>query len=186
MTDHRYSLLRRDFAVPPAFHEVMGQRQTVGGVVAVIAAVGAFSLLWGDAILPDGTWQNWLAFLIALDIVAGAVANFTRGTNDFYAERPISRWVFIAVHIHLPVIGWALGWDMASVLAVWLGTVACASLVNVTGNRPVIGGLCLALGLMLLPKLGMDGLQLCLSALFFLKVTYSFAVDHGARGQHAA
>lgn len=73
-----------------------------------------------------------------------------------------------------------MGWDMAPIFLVWLGTIGCACVVNLTGNRPVIGGLCLALGLTFLSKLGIDGIQLCLSAMFFLKVTYSFAVNHYA------
>jgi len=182
MSDRWSRLPGRAFAVPAALHEVLGARQTLGGLAAIGAAVAVFVLLWGAPLLADGGWRAWVAFLLAVDIVAGAVANFTRGTNDHYAARPLGRWVFIAVHVHLPVIGLALGWEMGPVLSVWLGTIACAVLVNLTGNRAVVGGFCLALGLMVLPTLGMDGLQLCLSALFFLKVSYSFAVDHAARG----
>ncbi len=174
--------LQREFAVPPALHDVLGQRQTTGGVLAIAFAAGVFVLIWGEAVLGEMGWRNWLAFVLAVDIAAGAVANFTRGTNDFYARRPERRWVFIAVHVHLPVIGLLLGWEMGPVLAVWLGTIACAVLVNLTGNRAVVGGFCLALGLLVLPQLGMDGLELCLSALFFLKVGYGFAVDHAAGG----
>lgn len=175
-----FSVLAWEFAVPSAFHEVMGQRQTVGGVLAVGVAVIVFGLAWGGEFTRDNGWQQWFAAILAVDIVAGAVANFTRGTNDFYAQRPIHRWSFIAIHVHLPVIGWLMGWEMAPVFLVWMGTIALACVVNLTGNRSIIGGLCLALGLMFLPKLGMESVQLCLSAMFFAKVTYSFGVNHYA------
>ena len=180
MKNLTYSVSTREFAVPSALHDVMGQRQTVGGVLAVIVAVIAFGIVWGGEFARDNEWQQWLAGIIALDIVAGAVANFTRGTSDFYAQRPTNRWGFIAIHVHLLVIGWLMGWDMGPVFLVWLGTIACVSIVNLTGNRAVIGGLCLALGLIFLPELGMEGVQLSLSAMFFLKVTYSFGVNHYA------
>lgn len=174
--------LQRDFAVPSVLHNALGQRQTTGGILAIAVAAGVFVLIWGKAVLGEMGWRNWIAFILALDIVAGAVANFTQGTNDFYARRPGRRWVFIAVHVHLPVIGWALDWDMGTVLAVWLATITAATIITLTGSGVMVGGLCLALGLMLLPALGMESLQLCLSALFFLKVGYAFGVDHGARG----
>lgn len=174
------SVSTREFSVPSVFHEVMGQRQTVGGITAIIVAVIVFGLAWKSEFTRAMGWHYWLAALLAVDIVAGAVANFTRGTSDFYAHRPAFRWGFIAIHVHLPVIGWLMGWDMAPVFFVWLGTIACACVVNLTGNRPVVGGFCLALGLTFLSKSGIDGIQLCLSAMFFLKVTYSFAVNHYA------
>lgn len=174
------SFLTREFALPSALHEVMGQRQTVGGIAAILVAVIIFSLAWGSELVRDIEWYQWIAVLLAVDIVAGAVANFTRGTSDFYAQRPLFRWGFIAIHVHLLLIGWLMGWAMAPVFLVWLGTITCASAVNLTGNRPIIAGLCLALGLTFLPKLGIEGVQLCLSAMFFLKVTYSFAVNHYA------
>ncbi|WP_322889805.1 MULTISPECIES: hypothetical protein [unclassified Yoonia] len=174
------SLTTRQFAVPSVFHEVIGQRQTVGGITAISVAVIVFGFIWGAEFARDTGWRHWLAGLLAVDIVAGAVANFTQGTNDFYAQRSGFRWGFIAIHIHLPIIGWLMGWDMAPLCLVWVGTIACACAVNLTGNRPVMGGFCLALGLTFLPKLGIDGIQLCLSAMFFLKVTYSFAVNHYA------
>ncbi len=175
-----FSVLTREFLVPSAFHEVMGQRQTVAGITAILVAVITFGFAWGSELFLDMGWRNWFAALLAVDIVAGAVANFTRGTSDFYAQRPVFRWGFIVIHVHLLVIGWLLGWDMVPVFLVWLGTIACAFIVNLTGNRPIMGGLCLVFALTFLPKLGVDGLQLCLSAMFFLKVTYSFAVNHYA------
>lgn len=174
------SISTREFSVPSAFHEVMGKRQTVGGIAAIVIAVIVFGFAWGGELAGDAGWQLWLAALLAVDVVAGAVANFTRGTSDFYAQRPVFRWGFIAIHVHILVIGWLMGWDMAPVFLVWVGTITCACVVNLTGNRPVVGGLCLVLGLIFLPKLGMEGVQLCLSAMFFLKVTYSFAVNHYA------
>lgn len=174
------SVTTREFTVPSAFHEVLGQRQTVGAIAAITLAMIVFGLAWGSEFARYSGWQLIIASLLAADIVAGAIANFTRGTNDFYAQRPNHRWGFIAIHVHLLLIGWLLGWDMVPVFLVWIGTITCAGIVNLTGNRPIIGGLCLALGLIVFPSLGLEGVKLCLSALFFLKVTYSFAVNHYA------
>ena len=173
-------LTTREFAVPSALHEALGKRQTTGAIAAIIAAVMAFLLLWGPELFSASGWRHWMAALLAIDIVAGAVANFTRGTNDFYMQRPLHRWGFIAIHVHILLIGWLLGWDIAPVFWVWFGTILGASIVNLTGNKPFIGGLFLAIGLMALPILGLGGLEFCLSAAFFLKVTYSFAVNHYA------
>lgn len=197
MSTPRFANLHRPLTMPSAVHETLGQTQTPASLLAVVAAILAAALLWwwlpGPATVePLPFWRQALAFVLFLDIAAGAVANLTTGTDRFYATRPRHRWVFIAIHLHLPAVGWLLAAPMAGYWAVWALTITGAIVVNLLrGNRlqPVMAGLVLCLGILLMPVLGhlldLDPLGQTVSLLFLFKVTYSFAVSHHAPAQEA-
>ncbi|MFN3955554.1 MAG: hypothetical protein ACK4LQ_13960 [Pararhodobacter sp.] len=174
--------------IPSLLHEVLGERQSPGGLVLVGLLSAALALLWLPAIAHQGDlaiWRKILAGLLLLDIAAGAVANLTAGTNAFYATRPAHRWGFIVLHIHLPVLAVLLGQPLGPYLLVWAYTIGAAVTVNLLHGRPVqrpVAGGLLCLGLMGLPLLALDGLGMAASLLFLFKVAYAFAVNH-APGQ---
>lgn len=71
-----------------------------------------------------------LAFL-TLDIGGGVVANFTEGTNNYYAESLKRRYLFIAIHILQPL---ALSWIFADnrfvILTLAVYTLVCSFIVT--------------------------------------------------------
>lgn len=175
--------------IPSFLHDVFGETQSRAEIALILGfgAIGTLALVALDPWALSGVvwWRAALAVLVMFDVLAGAVANLTGGTNDHYAARPRARWLFIAIHIHLPLLTLLLGDDMFEAVAMWLYTVAAASAVNRLGGsalqRPVAGAL-FGLGTVLLILLG-DALLPSVQAvavLFMFKVIYAFGVNHRA------
>ncbi|KAI9342573.1 hypothetical protein BDR26DRAFT_894580 [Obelidium mucronatum] len=182
-------------AIPAFLHDVFGEAQTrlslacilAGGVGAGAAVVGL-----GWPVFAARAWYFAApAGLLAGDVAAGAVANFSRGTTAFYAARPAHRRVFLAVHVHLPAAAALLGLPLAPAAAVWAYAIAAAAAVDALAAHPdqsVVAGALLAAGLVAAnyawPAYAAEttpagvALGVILSQLFLLKVVYSFAVNH--------
>jgi hypothetical protein len=170
--------------VPSALHDVLGQRQTALSLAAIGAAlVGAgvvFAALDG-AHADLAVWRRVLAFLLFLDLAAGAVANVTAGTNAHYAQSARRRWVFIAIHIHLPVFALLMGLPLAPYLMIWVYvfvTVSGLTLALAHPEQRVLAALVMVLGLMALPLLGLEPLGAVAASLYIVKLCYAFAVNH--------
>lgn len=179
------TLFEREYPIPGAFKEVLGARQSAGALLCIALVTALAAVSWSQVHRPEGVsfgLMRWvLAWLLMLDIAAGAVANFTPGTNAFYAQRPAWRWGFIAIHIHLPAIGWLLGLPLPPLLWVWAYTMVSAFLVNVYYSRswqPVLAGSLLCVGVLWITRLPLPPWQLSLALLFMIKVLYAFAVNH--------
>jgi len=172
-------------------HDVFGEAQRPGQLIAIlgfgVAVPATLAVTSPEIVGSVALWRAMLALLLILDIAAGCVANFTRGTNDFYAARPRNRWVFIAIHVHILAVAALLGADPGPALAVWGYTIAGAIAVNLLAGKPAqtfAGGFLLAIGLTgiaLWP--GLSSFMTVVSALFMLKVLFSFAVDHYASSE---
>lgn len=170
------------FEVPKCFHEVFGEQQTRLEVFliiffACIATLVTF-LLSG---LSFNHWQTIVAFLIVFDIFAGCIANFSHGTNQFYAQRYKSRLIFIAIHFHNVVIALLLDMYVQESLLMWGYTIVSALIVNfLRGNRlqMFIAANLFCFGLLVLLSLSMSNWLLLINLLFMFKVIVSFAVDH--------
>lgn len=166
--------------------DVFGEAQQPAQLISILGfgiAVPAILAVTSPEIVGSvALWRGLLALLLVLDIAAGCVANFTRGTSDFYARQPRNRWVFIAIHVHVVAIAALLSLDLTASIAVWGYTIAAAILVNLLAGTPsqtFAGGLLLAIGLTgiaLWP--GLSPFMSAVCALFMLKVLFSFAVDH--------
>ncbi len=172
--------------VPAALHDVFGERQSPGEIAAVLGvglAVTGTLFLTSPA-LTSGVpwWRSLLAFLLCLDVAAGSVANFTRGTNDYYAQRPGHRWIFIAIHVHLPVLAWLLSVDIAPAVAAWAYTIMGAAIVNWLhdhSRQTFVAAVLWVIGISLV--IGVGGFTspfLVIAVLFLTKVLYAFSVDH--------
>ncbi|MCH8531348.1 MAG: hypothetical protein LAT65_10895 [Saccharospirillum sp.] len=179
------TLFEREYPIPASLKEVLGARQSAGALLCIALLTVLAAIIWNHSMGPDsgsvGMWRLVLAWLLMLDIAAGAVANFTPGTNAFYAERPVWRWGFIAIHVHLPVVGWLLGLPLAPLLWVWGYTIMAACLVNLCHGRrwqPVLAGSLLCAGALGTALLSLSPWLLSLALLFMIKVLYAFAVNH--------
>lgn len=181
--------------IPRSLHEVFGEEQTITDMLLTLAfgfgLAGVLFILFPEMWAGLPLWRSILVFLLVADIFSGAVANFTRGTNRYYAARAKLRLVFIASHIHLPVVAWLLGLDLIWPLILWGYTIAGAFIVNTctrgsnrqpdrqSDRQPFIGGIVLAAGIALAVLSGETPTYfLLITLLFMLKVIYSFSVDH--------
>lgn len=174
-----------DIRIPGPLHEVLGERQTrlsLGLVAAALAGVPTALLIAApEAAAEVPVWRAVLAVVLVADIAAGAVANLTRGTNDFYAARPRHRVVFLAVHVHLPLVALLLDLPLLPALALWAGTIVSGVVVErLTGReaqRPAAGLLLVAL-LTAAPLAAGHPVLAVVAAVFAFKVVYAFGVDH--------
>lgn len=177
--------------VPSALHEVFGEETTALelGFVFLPAGLGVLALFaWTQPEWNELTWwKTALLFVLIFDILAGFIANLTRGTNAFYRARPRMRLIFIAIHIQPLVLALLAGGYFTVCAGVWLYTTGAALGVNALAGRayPVqkpAAAAIVVLGLVGL-MLAADGLPVLLFAalaFYLLKVVYSFAVDQYA------
>lgn len=172
--------------MPPYLHDVFGESQTIGELLAIVLFGVGFTTLLFFA-FPEMTqnlpfWRSATAFLLIADIFAGCIANFTRSTNNYYAARDKQRLVFIAVHLHIIIVGWLLGTGLWNSVIVWGYTIAAAFVVNaLKGNQfqIFVAGVLFVFGISVI-VLSVDAPKyfLVMSLLFMVKVLFAFAVDH--------
>lgn len=183
--------MTRTLTIPPALHEVLGESQAPAHVALVVLAGLAGGVGFGAHLRHAhvGAAAGVVATLLVADIAAGCVANFTPGTSAFYATRPRHRALFLAVHAHLPVVAWLMGWALGPTLVVWALTIlggVVTTFLPAGGTQRVVGGALLALTLVvsaLVP--GLPEVARAVAVLFVLKVLFAFAVDHDGVGRTA-
>lgn len=175
----------KSIKIPRLLYEVLGEKQDALGI-ALIALVGCAGAASYAVLSSTGTASpiaRIVAVVLAADLGAGAAANFTRGTSDYYARRPGLRWAFIAIHLHLPLMALLAGADIWPSIALWAFTIAAASIVNLAPKRrqAAIAGPLLALGLLAHGAIAwVSPAQRLAAVVFLVKVAYAFAVDHYA------
>lgn len=170
------------FKIPEFLFEVLGERQSILEVTCTIifALVGG-GIIYSVADIDLGSWQTVVAYILIVDVLAGCIANFSFGTNEFYSKRPKNRLVFISIHIHILVIAWLLSEPMGTALIVWSFTIASAFLVNALNGKSIQGFIAANLmcyGIFLLIYLSLPVWFLMVSMFFMIKVLFSFSVDH--------
>ncbi|WP_435276776.1 hypothetical protein ACMAZF_07515 [Psychrobium sp. nBUS_13] len=170
------------FKTPEFLFEVLGEKQSVLEVscTVIFALLGSW-IIYSVAGIELGSWQTVVAFILIVDVLAGCIANFSFGTNEFYSKRPKNRLIFIAIHIHILVIAWLLSEPMAAALIVWGFTIASAFLVNALKGKSIqgfIGANLMCYGILLLIYLSLPVWFLMVSIFFMIKVLFSFSVDH--------
>ncbi|UYN82942.1 MAG: hypothetical protein KIT89_09510 [Microcella sp.] len=174
----------RTFRIPSALHDVFGERQSAASLTLIALAMPVAVLAALPAFLTVEPWRAVLAGLLVADIAAGAIANFTRSTNDHYAASALRRTVFLVVHVHIFVVALLLDLPIIPALVAWALTIAAATavvLLKATGlQRPVAGmGVVVVLGATAMtPEATM--VLLFMTALFAIKVVLAFAIDHSA------
>lgn len=172
--------------IPRFLHDVFGERMSIlelglilgFGVTASIFLFAANPESWQGLAL----WRIVLLALLTLDIFAGCVANFSHSTSQFYASRPRNRLVFIAVHIQPIAVALLLSNHYIFAICVWAYTIITALLVNALHKNSIqtfVAGFCLSLGLFGFTQFfDLSSFVGVIFLLFFVKVSYSFAVNH--------
>ena len=174
----------KEIKIPTFLHEVLGEKQSLIEIVSTLlfALIGSLVILQ----LADFTLEQWtsvLAFILIVDVLAGCVANFTQGTNNFYAARAKNRLIFIVIHVHLLVIAWLLDASLINATIIWAYTIIGAFIVNALKGKRLqhfIAANLLCYGVLIAISLSMPSWLLIVSVFFMMKVLYSFAVDYYA------
>ena len=174
--------------MPAYLHEVFGERQSIGviGIILLFGAGITFGLyvIFPELVQSVPLWRSVLALLLIFDIIACSISNFTKSTNNYYAERRNLRLVFISVHVHIVLIALLLEVDYLNSSVVWAYTIGGAFIVNALSGRRsqrFVAAMLLTAGIAFIPLLpDMQTYMLTVCLLFMLKVLYGFAVDHYA------
>lgn len=180
--------------VPSQLREVLGTHQSGFalssiGLMTLFGCYVVYVLFVRQKTLPDVTWWQWIiGDLLIVDVIAGCMANFTKGTNDYYKQRSQSRWVFIAIHFHIIVIAWPYNIALNESVIIWGYTIITAVILNTLYGRKaqnVIAIALVVLGFMVIASLSSPLWFQCIAGLFLIKVCYAFSVDHYANDTHS-
>lgn len=175
--------------IPLAFHEILGVKTTVLELllVLVVSIAGLIAMIIGTR--PDWAgleiWRTIIFFFFTFDVFAGVVSNLTYATNDYYANLPSHRTLFIAIHVQPLIFAFLFADYYLLCVLVWGYTIVSAYVVNYLKGFPAqrtVGGALLFLGLLVLLLFSSTiPLMLLIALAFYMaKVIYCFAVDHYA------
>jgi len=170
------------FKTPEFLFEVFGEKQSILEVscVIVFALFGSW-IIYCAADIQLNNYKAIIAYVLIADVLAGCIANFSFGTNEFYAQRPKNRIIFIAIHIHILVIAWLLSEPMDTALIVWGFTIASSLIVNALNGKTIqsfIAANLMCYGIFMLIYLNLPIWFLMVSMFFMIKVLFSFSVNH--------
>ena len=173
--------------VPKMLHDVFGEETTLLNILLIalltVFIMAALLLRSSETFAEAGLFKGGIAFLLIADIIAGAIANFTKGTNDFYARRPLNRWIFIAIHVQPLLLAWLLNSSLVEAFVIWTAVIVSAIITNLLSGRTyqrVVGAFFMGIGVFLVLVLTQnDAIVLLTANLFFvIKVVFSFSVNH--------
>lgn len=168
--------------MPEFLHEVFGEQQSAVEIISVVifAVIGSIIIYsLSDFELP--LWRIVVGFILIADVLAGCIANFSFGTNAFYANRAKNRLVFIAIHIHILLIAWLLTEPLVIAVLVWSYTIVSAFFVNALKGKVIqrfVAANLMCYGIFILLYLSLPTWFLMVCVFFMIKVLFSFAVDH--------
>jgi hypothetical protein len=166
------------------FHELFGQETTTLDLLAII--ISSFSLagltlilIW-DAELP--VTKKTVLIILASDIGGGVVANFTTGTNNYYAESLRKRYLFIFFHLLQPsFLVWIFPSELLAILGVTIFTLTSSIIVLNTKkqyNQRIVAITLLLLDLILSTFLNYTNpLAQLIMQLFSIKLILAFSVN---------
>jgi hypothetical protein len=166
------------------FRELFGRETTSFDLLAIL--IGSVSLA---GIILFFKWnadfsviKKTVLTILALDIGGGVVANFTSGTNNYYAESLSKRYIFILFHLAQPsLVIWIFPSELVAILGVMLFTLACSIIVlglNSPQNQRIIAVTLLLLTMILSALLNYtDPLAQLIMQFFSIKLILAFSVN---------
>ena len=164
--------------------EVFGRETTTFDLLAIIISSVSFAVLslfvkWNADITII---KKIILTILALDIGGGVVANFTTGTNNYYAESLRKRYLFVLFHLLQPsILIWIFPSELIAILGVSLFTLTSSIIVlNIKKqyNQRIIAITLLLLSLILSTLLSYtDQLTQIIMHFFSLKLILAFSVN---------
>jgi hypothetical protein len=172
------------FKVHRLFQELFGRETTKFDLLAIIICSVSFAGLtlqqkWNAEI---STFKLIILIILALDIAGGVIANFTKGTNNYYSESLRKRYIFIFFHLLQPsILIWIFPSELLAILGVSLFTLTSSIVVlNIKKqyNQRIIAVTLLLFSLFLSTLLNYsDPLTEIIMQLFSIKLILAFSVN---------
>ena len=172
------------FRVHRLFHELFGRETTTFDLLAIV--ISSFSFAGLTLILKRDANISIIKIItltiLALDIAGGAVANFTKGTNNYYNESLSKRYFFVFFHLIQPtILIWIFPNDFLLILRLSLFTLTSSIIVlkiKKHYTQRVVAVTLLLLSFVLSTLLNFsDLLTQLLMQLFSLKLILAFSVN---------
>ena len=170
--------------------EVFGRETTMFDLLAIIICSISFAILtifvkWNADITIT---KKIILTILALDIGGGVVANFTTGTNFYYAESLRKTYLFVLFHLLQPsILIWIFPSELLVILGVSLFTLTSSIIVlNVKKqyNQRIVAITLLLLCLILSTLLNYtDTLSQMIMQLFSIKLILAFSVSWASSDQ---
>jgi len=170
--------------------EVFGRETSMFDLLAIIICSISFAVLtlfvkWNADITIT---KKIILTILALDIAGGVVANFTTGTNNYYAESLRKRYFFVLFHLLQPsILIWIFPSELLVILGVSLFTLTSSIIVlNVKKqyNQKIVAITLLLLCLILSTLLNYtDTLSQMIMQLFSIKLILAFSVNWASSDQ---
>ena len=177
-------LLSKKIKVHIFLHELLGKETSGLDLLAIVLASSALTvtvqILAND--LDLSLLKNIVLVLLTLDIGGGVVANFTEGTNNYYADSKQKQYFFVLLHVIQPLLlGWIFPLASIALFSSTLYTLLCTLfIINIKEHHTqrIIAATLLILGIMLLFLLKPyhAAIQLIIVA-YSLKLILAFAVN---------
>lgn len=175
--------LSRKITIPSYLHELHGKQASIFEIlvnyIAAVLATAIILYLARDSSLA--VYKMIILGILALDLSAGAISNFTEGTNTYYTERPKMRYVFIAFHMVQPlVLAWIFPEDLTEIAIVSVYTLIAMTAINSIKEhvrQRVYGAFLMVIGLSVSFILGqMQPIVHLMLILFIVKLIMAFAI----------
>lgn len=171
--------------------ELFGRETTRFDLLAVIISSVSFAGLtllvkWNVDITVI---KKIILTILALDIAGGVVANFTTGTNNYYAESLRKKYLFVLFHLLQPsILIWIFPSELLAILGVSLFTLTSSIIVlsiKKHYNQRIIAITLLLLSFILSTLLNYtDTLTQMIMQLFSIKLILAFSVNWTANDKN--
>ena len=164
--------------------ELFGRVTTAFDLLAIIISSISFAgltllLKWNADI---SNFKLVILTILALDIAGGVIANFTKGTNNYYSESLRKRYLFVFFHLLQPsILIWIFPSELLAILGVSLFTLTSSIIVlNIKKqyNQRIIAVTLLLFSIFLSTLLNYsDPLTKMIMQLFSIKLILAFSVN---------
>lgn len=177
----------KEIVIPKFLHDIHGEKTSLfdmlltysGGLISLSVVV----LIYAQSEISVAYWKLLLLALISADIGAGAIANFTKGTNLYYsgADKRKNRIIFIISHFIHPGLFFFVT-DTFSIFSILLVVyvIGSAFVINAIAKREqqgVVAAFLMVVGISILMVSEITNpLLLWFFPLFMIKLLLAFAI----------
>jgi len=182
--DSKMKLRNNKIKVNRFLSELFGHETTTFDLLSIVVSSFSFAgltliLKWNANI---SNIKIIMLTILTLDIAGGIVANFTRGTNNYYAESLRRRYLFVFFHLLQPsILIWIFPSELLAILGVSLYTLTSSIIVlNIKKqyDQRIIAVTLLLFSLFLSTLLKYtDPLTKMIMQLFSIKLILAFSVN---------
>lgn len=169
--------------IHPLYGEKTTKRALFGSLLLGLFATLFIVIIFWDSLSSLALWKTILIGILSFDIFAGLVANYTKGTQQYYQQRPRLSRVFIVIHVQ-PIILMLLAgesWLTGVYLYAYMLATATLTIAIRRPNRQKFFGFFLNLigvALLLTVFQPIPTYLDILMIAFYFKLIYGFSVHH--------